>query len=212
MATGSHDMLRSAARPVWLACAAAALLSMGCAAGGKYVWVDDLPETAPSAPPSAAGYVLAPGDVISVRVYNQDGMSNKGRIRADGKISLPFLNDIQAAGYTPTALAQQLQTRLKDFVNLPIVTVSLEEARALSISVLGQVLKQGNFQVEPGTRLTQVLALAGGLNDFAHRDRIFVLRSASAPQRIRFTWDAITRAEGRAALFVLQSGDVVVVE
>jgi polysaccharide export outer membrane protein len=182
---------------------------VACSSAGKYVWVDDLP---PPAKPAANDYVLGPGDLISVRVYNQEAMSYKGRIRSDGKISLPFLNDVQAAGYTPGALALQVQTRLKDFVNLPVVTVSMEEERLLSISVLGQVTKQGAYQVEPGMRLAQVLALAGGLNDFAHKDRIFVIRSAPEPQRIRFTWDSIVRAERRAGIFTLQAGDVVVVE
>jgi polysaccharide export outer membrane protein len=188
----------------------AALSLVACSGVGKYVWVDDLAET--NATGATSGYILSPGDLISVRVYNQEGMSNRGRIRTDGKISLPFLNDIQAAGYTPGALAQQLQTRLKEFVNLPVVTVSVEEAKPVSVSVLGQVPKQGSYQIEPGTRLAQVLALAGGLNDFAHKDRIFVVRNSSAPQRIRFTYEAISRAEGRAAMFALQPGDVVVIE
>jgi polysaccharide export outer membrane protein len=182
----------------------------GCANVGKYVWVDDLPEA--PARPTPGGYILATGDLISVRVYNQEGMSTRGRIRSDGKISLPFLNDIQAAGYTPSTLADQLQTRLKAFVNLAVVTVSVEEGRPTTISVLGQVVKPGIVQIEQGTRVAQVLAQAGGLNDFAHSDRIFVIRNTPAPERIRFTYAAITRAEGRAATFVLQNGDVVVVE
>jgi polysaccharide export outer membrane protein len=189
----------------------AALLLALCSCGsvGKFVWVDELPVSSPS---PEGGYVLGPGDVISVRVYGQEGHSSRGRIRTDGKITLPFLNDVQAAGYTPTALGQQLQTRLKEYLAVPVVTVSVDEARPVLISVLGQVGKQGVIQVEPGTRLAQVLAVAGGLGDLAHQDRIFVLRSASEPLRIRFTYEAITRAEGRAAQFVVLPGDVVVVE
>lgn len=188
----------------------AVLLALSaCANVGKFAWVDDVPQTTATGPDA---YILGPGDVISVRVYQQEGMSSRGRIRSDGKVSLPFLNDVQAAGYSPAALAQQLQTRLKEFLTLPVVTVSVEEARPVSISVLGNVPRQGQFQVEPGTRLAQVLAVAGGLNDFAHRDRIFVIRNASAPLRIRFTYEAISRGEGPAARFVVQAGDVVVVE
>jgi polysaccharide biosynthesis/export protein len=189
-------------------CTALVALTAACGATGKYVWVDDLP---PTHGPEGA-YVLGPGDMINIRVYNQEGMSTHGRIRSDGKISLPFLNDVQAAGYTPSALAQQLQTRLKEYVNLPVVTVAVDEARPLSISVLGLVPRQGVYQVEPGTHLGQILALAGGLTDFAHKDRIFVVRNPAAPFRIRFSYDALVRAEGRAAQFVLQAGDVVVVE
>jgi polysaccharide export outer membrane protein len=153
--------------------------------------------------------------VVSVRVYGQDGMGTHARIRADGKISLPFLNDVEAAGYTPQALAQQLQTRLKDYVNVPVVTVSLEESKPLSISVLGLVGKQGVVQVEQGTGLSQLLAMVGGLNDFAHKDRIFVVRHTTPGEeavRIRFMYEKITRSEGRAGQFVLKAGDVVIVE
>ena len=192
-----------------LALAFCLLALAGCGGVGKFVWVDDLP---PAPAQSQGAYVLGPGDLISVRVYGQEGHSARGRIRTDGKITLPFLNDVQAAGYTPTALGQQLQTRLKDYLAMPVVTVSVDEARPVSVSVLGQVGKQGVIQVDPGTRLAQVLALAGGLGEMAHQDRIFVIRNASDPVRIRFTYEAITRAEGRAAQFVVMPGDVVVVE
>ncbi len=191
--------------------AASLALLCSCASVGQYIWVDDLPQQ----DTQNAGYILAPGDLVQVRVYNQEGMSTRARLRSDGKISLPFLNDVEAAGYSPVALAQQLQTRLKEFVNLPVVTVSLEEAKPISVSVLGDVPRQGVYQIEKETKLSQVLALAGGLTDFAHKDRIFVVREppqVPAPIRIRFSYERIARAEGRAARFALQSGDVVVVE
>lgn len=185
---------------------AAALIC--CANVGKFVWVEDLPV----APTDPATYVLRPGDVVSVRIYNQDGMSARAKVRSDGRISLPFLNDVEVAGYTPTALAEQLRTRLKEFVNVPVVTVSLEEAKALTVSVVGEVGRQGVFQIEPDMGLLQLLAMAGGLNEMAHRDRIFVMRQRPEPIRIRFTYDKLSRAEGRSASFRLEPGDIVVVE
>jgi polysaccharide biosynthesis/export protein len=187
---------------------ALALLA-GCASVGQYTWVDELPDA--GAPP-VGQYVIAPGDVIQVRVYNQEGMSVRTRVRTDGKISLPFLYDVDAAGYTPTALAQQLQTRLKEFVNLPVVTVSLDEPRASSVSVLGEVSHPGTFIIDGSTGVLQALALAGGLTDYARRDRIFVVRSTPSPLRIRFTFQKLAQIEGRAPRFRLQPGDVVVVE
>src|ERR1700730_10063629 len=74
-------------------------LVISCASTGQYVWIEHYQQ--PVSP--SQGYVIAPGDVISVRVYNQEGMSARERVRADGKLSLPFLNDVDAAGYTPTA-------------------------------------------------------------------------------------------------------------
>jgi polysaccharide biosynthesis/export protein len=184
-------------------------LVISCASTGPYVWVEHYPQ-----PVSAAqGYVIAPGDMISVRVYNQEGMSAKERVRADGKISLPFLNDVEAAGYTPTALAQQLQTRLKDFVKLPVVTVALEDAKPIPVSLLGEITRPGLYQLDAGAAgLLQLLAMAGGVTEFAHSDRIFVVRQSSSPSRIRFRYQSLIHADGPATRFRLQSGDVVVVE
>src|SRR5436853_6353483 len=103
------------------------LLALACAGPGQYVWIDDLP-----AAPAAEAYLIGPGDVISLRVYNQDAMSVKARVRPDGKVSMPFLNDVAAAGYTPEVLGQQIQSRLKDYLNVPVVTVSVDEPRPLT--------------------------------------------------------------------------------
>ncbi|MBF5042593.1 polysaccharide export protein [Aggregicoccus sp. 17bor-14] len=184
-----------------------ALLS-GCKHAGAYTWVD---QVAPE--PEASEYQIVRGDTLSVRVFGQEGMSARARVREDGKISLPFLQDVQVVGYTPPVLAQQLQTRLKDYFANPVVTVALEEPRPFTVSVMGEVARPGLVQVErsnPG--VLPALASAGGLTPFADHDAIFVLRPGSPPRRIRFKYEALTTAEGRAAAFRLQSGDVVVVE
>lgn len=194
---------RSMIRP-----AAAALALAACASvQGSYVWIRDY---APPGDP-AQGYTIAPGDLIEVRVFNQDSMSAKARVRSDGKVTLPFLNDVAAAGYAPGVLAQQLQTRLKDFVNLPVVTVSLEEAAPLHVSVVGEVAKPGLYTLDSGARVLEALAQSGGLTEFARKDRIFVLRG-SPLVRVRFSWDLLESGDARAAAFRLRAGDVVVVE
>jgi polysaccharide export outer membrane protein len=186
-------------------CLALALTS--CVSVGRFIWVDDF-----SAASSPSGYVVAPGDSLNVRVWNQDAMSARVKVRADGQITLPFLNDVLAAGFTPAVLAQQLQTRLKDFINNPVVTVALEEARQLNVPVLGEVVKPGIYPVEPGAGLLPALAAAGGLTDWANKDRIFVIRPGTPPWRVRFRFSSLARAEGRAGVFRLQSGDQIVVE
>ena len=159
-------------------------------------------------------YIIRPGDMLNVRVFQQENMSARSRVRNDGKISLPFLNDVTAAGFTPVVLGGQLQTRLKDFINNPVVTVSLEEVRQLSISVLGQVPHPGIYPLEVGAGVLQALAAAGGLTLFADRD-IFVMRMmpfGEKPLRIRFEYEKLVKAEGKAAGFLLRSGDTVIVE
>src|SRR4051812_44801985 len=124
----------------------AVALSLTACAHGKYVWVDDFGD-----PTGDAKYTISPGDLLYVRVWNQENMSARTKVRTDGKISLPFLNDVAAAGSEPQVLAQQLQTRLKDFIVNPVVTISVEEVRPLTVSVLGEVGKPGAYPLDANT-------------------------------------------------------------
>jgi len=192
----------------------ATLLVAACTPIGEYVWVDSL-----NLKGSANGeYLIEPGDVISVKVFGQENMSGRVRVRSDGRISLPFINDHVAAGLAPNTLARFLETQFKTYVVNPVVTVQLEEQHPVQVSVLGEVARPGVFRLEPGQGVLHAVALAGGLTQFAERDRIFVIRRAkdrgdpSAKLRIRFKWSALTRADGKAASFLLQDADVLVVE
>jgi polysaccharide export outer membrane protein len=173
------------------------------------VWVDDVPASEFGGKPEA--YVINVGDLLNVRVYNQDAMSTRARVRPDGKIAVPLLGDIEARGRKPAELAKALEARLKEFVVAPAVIVTVEEAQPMLVSVIGEVARPGILTLEPTSGVLQALAGAGGVTDYANRDRIFVFRRS--PQlRIRFTYESLTRGEGKGAAFLLQQGDVVVVE
>lgn len=188
---------------------AALVLFAACATSGSSIPVSDYQEP-PDVP--QPGYVIAPGDVLQIRVFTQPDMSARVRVRDDGKVSIPFLNDVNVVGLTPNALAQQIQTRLKEFINAPVVTISLEEARPFSISVLGEVNKAGAYALPPSAGVLQALAAAGGLTQYASKDKIFVLRETPSRARIRFEFEQLTQAGGKAATFRLRLGDIVVVE
>ena len=181
---------------------------LGCASPGPFVWVDNYKEP-PAVPEKST--VLVPGDVITIRVYNQPDMSTKTRVRNDGKVSMPFLNDVDAAGMTPVALAKQLQVKLKEYINTPVVTISLDEARPYVIAVTGEVAKPGVFALDPGSGVLAALASAGGLSPFASQDRIFVIRQ-QPPARIRFSYTALQNGDVKSIQFQLRQGDAVVVE
>jgi len=206
---------RARARPLApSALLAVFLAAQGCASAGDFFWVDVLPE--PSAQPGET--VIGPGDTVAVRVWSQDGMSVRTRVREDGFITLPFLNDVSVAGQQPAELARRLQTRLVEFIVNPIVTVSLEEKCPLQISVVGEVARPGLYQLDRSAGVLQALAIAGGVTAYADKERIFVLRQNHwadgnpSPARIRFSLVKLSRAEGRSGTFRLRAGDTVVVE
>jgi polysaccharide export outer membrane protein len=190
--------------------AVVALGSASCKGPGEYVWVDSYSDHDAD---RDDGYLIAPGDLIQVKVFNQDQLTTRAKVRADGKVSLPLVNDVRAAGRTPVALASDLQERLKEFVKAPLVTVSVEESRPAVVYVAGEVARPASYPIESCSGVLQALVNAGGLTVNARSDRIFVLRQAHpAPHRIRFTYDDLTRLSGRASMFQLRPGDVVVVE
>ena len=191
---------------------AAVLLTVvgGCGrSGGAFVWIDDVPT-----PRDVGAYTIAAGDLLHVQVWDHDNMSGRTRVRSDGRISMPLLNDATAAGKTPEQLAHDLETYLrnKSLVVDPRVTVVLEETKPLAVAVMGEVVHAGMYTLSPGAGVAEALASAGGLTEFAHRDRIFVVRRTPELQRIRFTYSALVGGSGKAPTFRLQSGDVVVTE
>jgi polysaccharide export outer membrane protein len=122
------------------------------------------------------------------------------------------LGEVNARGTRPSALRSEIEARLKDYVKEPSVTVNVDETHGMSVSVLGEVSRPGTYPVEPGAGVSQALAGAGGVTEFANRDRIFVVRGGPHPVRVRFTYDALTHGEEPASAFALRPGDVVVVE
>jgi polysaccharide export outer membrane protein len=189
------------------------LLLSACYQPGRFTWVDDYRE--PQVSQQDDSYVIRKGDVLNVNVWNQRDITSRSRVRDDGRISLPLVNDVEAAGLTPAALARAMELKLKDMVANPVVTVMVEEAQPIKISVLGEVRTPGKKLLESGSGLLQALSEASGFTDYARDDAIYVLRKEpgyAQPLRIRFTYEALTRSEGTASAFRLKTGDVVVVE
>jgi polysaccharide export outer membrane protein len=190
-----------------------ALSLAGCAGGAPYVWVNEVAR-ADLTEGSSAYYVIASGDVLAIRCYNQDAVTTRARVRPDGRISVPLAGEIEAEGRRPADLAREIEARLKPFFVAPAVIVAVEEAQPLHVAVLGEVARPGVYPLEPRTGVLAAIAAAGGLSEYAARDRIFVLRRrpAQAPLRVRFTLGLLSGEPGRASQFALVPGDVVTVE
>lgn len=182
-------------------------LLVACGSTGPYVWADSLPASASS----SNDVTIQDGDVVVVRVFNQEPLSTKERVRQDGKIAMPVIGEVVARNKRPAQLAAEIQERLKSVVVAPSVTVTMEQGGELKVSVVGEVKNSGIFQLDPGANVLTALAAAGGLNDYADSDKIFVLRK-SLPQRVRFRYNDLRSADQKSIGFSLQNGDVVVVE
>ena len=194
--------------PGLLACCSILCAAIGCADLGKYVWAEELP--APP-PPATGEFVLAPGDAVYVRVFNQENVSGRVRVRPDGRITVPFVNDVEAAGKTTVDVAKDLQVRFREFINQPLVTVTLDEVGVGEVSVVGEVARPGVYPIERGQGVMRALASAGGLTEFAHKDRIFIVR-ANPGGKIRFTFDLLANPTSASSKFAVQNNDIVVVQ
>ena len=155
-------------------------------------------------------YRIGPGDVLQVAVWQDKDFDRTEPVRPDGKISLPLLNDIQAAGLTPAQLRQEIAQGLKQYLSDPDVSVVVTAVHSLAVSVLGEVKKPGRYEFAVEPTVLEVLAAAGGLTPFASPSEIVIIRqSRNGTERIAFDYDRVV-SHGTAPL-LLQPNDVVVV-
>jgi polysaccharide biosynthesis/export protein len=187
-----------------------AISAAACAPSiGNAISVDKYEDTS-EAP--ADDYVINVGDVLQIAVWEQPTLSGSQPVRPDGKISIQLINEIQAAGKTPIKLQADIEAALKSVVLNPRVNVGVANPKLPTISVVGEVAKQGEVDLKPGLGVAQAIAAAGGLSTFAHKDRIFVQRKTpKGAVTILFDYDALLEATGKAAQFKLRPGDTIVV-
>lgn len=174
------------------------------AAGGVVTRTDD---DAPNA------YAIGVGDVVEISVWKNPDLSVTVPVRPDGRISVPLLGDIQAAGLTPLALKQSLTDGFKEYVTAPGVSVVLKEINSRKVYVTGEVAHPGAYDLRPRTKLLQIVALAGGLTPYA-KGRVIVLREGGDGQEERrydIKLDSIVSGRKPADNIVLLPGDTLIV-
>jgi polysaccharide export outer membrane protein len=170
----------------------------------------------PPAPDPTEAYVLGPEDVIEVAVWSNADLSRTVPVRPDGKISLPLLHDVQASGLTPMQLRAAITASLAKFVSEPVVSVIVREVHSVKVTVIGEVKTPGRYEVRSRTTVLDVLAMAGGLSQYAARGRISVLRrDGEAVRTLPFDFDRVTARSGASgpsqSNFCIQPGDIIVV-
>ena len=163
--------------------------------------------------PLSTDYVIGPEDMLMITVWKNDALSRTLPVRPDGKVSLPLLHDVQAAGLTAMQLRDKLASAFGEFMPNPEVSVTVMEVRSYRVSVLGEVQKPGVLQLKADTTVLEAIALAGGFRDFASPGKITILRKDSngATQKIRFNYNRVVKDNRSEDNVTLKSGDVVVV-
>ena len=199
-----------------------ALFATACGGTGPFVWIQDV-SPAQLQEAAIADYVIKDGDMLTLRMFAngqpQDAIGGQQKLRSDGRIVVPLAGEFVAKGKKPAALAKEIEAGLKGQFQGPAVTILVDapqpwgapQPNTVPISVVGEVNNNCVCHVDPGANVLQVLAVAGGLSDFAATDKIFVVRK-SLPQRIRFKLEDLRNGDKKSLSFAIQPGDVLVVE
>jgi len=163
--------------------------------------------------PLSSEYVIGPGDILQITVWKNETLSRMLPVRPDGKISMPLLHDIQAAGLTAMQLRDKIAKALAEFLPNPEVAVSVNEVHSMRVSVLGEVQRPGVLELRGTTTILEAIAMAGGFRDFASPSKITVIRTngKGETERIRFNYNRAVGNSGDEQNLVLRPGDVVVV-
>lgn len=165
-----------------------------------------------TAPMVDADYKIGPQDVVRIDVWKEPDISRTIPVRPDGKISLPLLNDVQAAGLTAMQLAGSLRESLSKYLTSPQVTVTVTEINSRRVYITGEVNHAGALPLLPNMTVLQALSSAGGFTQFAKLKNIYVLRTESGKQvKHPFNYKEVVKGNLAEQNIPLQPGDVIVV-
>jgi len=170
-------------------------------------------------PASSAGklhddtFVIGDDDVLSINVWKEPDVSRSIPVRSDGRISLPLVGEVQAAGRTPLQLEQEITSRLKSYISEPEVTVMVQQINSQKFNVLGQVIKPGSYSLTNGTTVLDAIATAGGFRDFAKQKDIYILRQnpRGGDSRLAFNYKDVIKGKHPEQNIKLEPRDTIVV-
>jgi polysaccharide export outer membrane protein len=155
-------------------------------------------------------YVIGPEDSLYIHVWKEETLSRTVPVRMDGKISLPLIDEIQAAGLTPLQLKENLVKRFREFVDVPNVSVIVMEANSFKVFVSGEVKTPGVVRLRSETSILQIIAMVGGFTEWANQKKIVVIRKEGGEEK-RHTVNYKRIVAGKDPNFIMKSGDTVIV-
>ncbi len=158
------------------------------------------------------GYVIGPGDVLSISVWQNPDLTRVVPVLPDGTISFPLLGELMVSDLSVTQLTKKLKDELEPYTPDPQLSVEVQQTRSLVIYVIGKVNRPGNFTYYANIDVLQALAMAGGLNPFADRSDIKIIRTdKEGKKEFTFDYDAVTEDGALGQNIQLKRGDVVIV-
>lgn len=158
-------------------------------------------------------YVIGPEDVLYIHVWKEEALSRTVLVRMDGKISLPLVDDVQAAGLTARQLKEGLTKRLKEFVDNPSVSVIVTEPNSFKVYVSGQVKAPGVVRLRSETTIVQLITMVGGFTDWANQKKILIIRKEEdgKEKRITLNYKKIVKGNAPDQNIILRAGDHIIV-
>jgi polysaccharide export outer membrane protein len=157
-------------------------------------------------------YLIQPNDVLEIYVWKEAALSRKVLVRPDGRISFPLIQDLMVAGMTPEAVKQDIEKGLKQYYDVPNVTVIVDAIQSYKVFVVGKVGRPGQITSEKPLTILQVLALVGGFQDFAKTDDLQIFRNVGATTDVfHFNYSELTKGRNFNQNMLLKSGDTIVI-
>jgi len=180
--------------------------------GAKVLTAADVASHPPKAATEDPNYSIASEDVLTIDVWKEPEISRTVPVRRDGKISLPLLNDVQAAGLTPTQLGSEIVEKLRATIVHPQVTVIVAQMSSQRIYVLGQVTRGGAYPLVPDMTVMQALSIAGGFTPYANVKKIQVMRKENGGDKIfPMNYKQVISGRKTEQNIHLKPGDTIVV-
>ena len=157
-------------------------------------------------------YIIGEADMLDINVWKETDVSRTVPVRPDGKISLPLLNDLQAAGLTPMQLQQQITEKLRKFLTEPQVTVIVTQINSQRVYIMGEVSHPGAFPLLPNTTILQLITTAGGFTQFANTSKVRLVRNENGKQTTySFNYKEVIEGKRPEQNLTLKPGDSIVV-
>jgi polysaccharide export outer membrane protein len=157
-------------------------------------------------------YLIGSGDILEILTWKEPDFSKEVLVRLDGKITFPLLDDVQAANRTPVQLKQDIETRLKEFIEGPVVTVTVKSAASQKFYILGEIAQTSEFQLVKDLTVLQAFALAGGFTEWASKKEIILFRREGGKEKvIRINYKDIIRGKDFSQNVSIRADDTIIV-